>query len=142
MKKLIYILFLTILPSQIVFGQKVETFLVFFDNGQALLRNESTSLLDSLAGRMTYNPTDTLFLIGHTDNIGSAKYNEKLSLYRVDAVKFYLAGKGIDSKRIKYKAYGEIKPIADNDSDEGRQRNRRVDILLKSEQKELACKFI
>ena len=69
-------------------------------------------------------------IIGHTDNIGAAANNLALSKNRAAAVSKYLVEKGIDPKRINSKGLGESKPIAKNDTDEGRQRNRRTEVVV------------
>lgn len=72
-------------------------------------------------------PEATAVIEGHTDNIGTAKYNQGLSERRAKAVMKNLVDEfGIAAKRLSYKGYGETKPIADNATKEGRQRNRRV----------------
>lgn len=69
-------------------------------------------------------------LSGHTDNKGSDKYNANLSLTRVKAIYDYLTSKDIASKRLQYKAYGAKQPIADNKTEEGRAKNRRVEFKI------------
>ncbi|MDR3094829.1 MAG: OmpA family protein [Bacteroidales bacterium] len=69
-------------------------------------------------------------LEGHTDNRGSAAYNQKLSERRAKAMRDYLITKGIASERLSYKGYGFTKPVADNETEEGRQKNRRVEIRI------------
>jgi OOP family OmpA-OmpF porin len=69
-----------------------------------------------------------LLLEGHTDNVGDDNSNMKLSEDRAKAVSNYLIKKGIAAERIDVKFYGETKPVASNDSDEGRRMNRRVDM--------------
>ena len=69
-------------------------------------------------------------LSGHTDSKGSNNYNQKLSYSRVKAVYEHLIGQGISSKRLQYRSYGATKPIADNDTDEGRAKNRRVEFKI------------
>ncbi len=66
---------------------------------------------------------------GHTDNVGGAKYNMKLSLGRAAAVKAYLVSKGIPAARITTKGFGFTKPVADNSTPEGRAKNRRIEFV-------------
>jgi len=66
----------------------------------------------------------------HTDDVGANTYNQQLSLKRAQSVKAYLIKKGISKDRIKAKGYGENKPIADNATEEGRAKNRRVEISV------------
>jgi outer membrane protein OmpA-like peptidoglycan-associated protein len=71
-------------------------------------------------------------LSGHTDSKGSDKYNLKLSKERAEAVFNYLVSKGIDEKRLTHKGYGAKQPIADNATDAGRAKNRRVEFKIVS----------
>jgi len=75
--------------------------------------------------------TDAKILLeGHTDWIASERYNYQLSLRRAESVRRYLESKGISRTRLSVRGYGETRPIALNDTDEGRASNRRVDIRL------------
>jgi outer membrane protein OmpA-like peptidoglycan-associated protein len=67
---------------------------------------------------------------GHTDTVGSAEYNQKLSERRADAVRRYLINGGIMPERIRTEGFGESKPVASNDTDEGRAQNRRVELRV------------
>jgi len=84
--------------------------------------------LDELATKFKSMNTEVIIAVGHTDSIGSDKYNQKLSVRRAEAVKAYLVSKGIDSKRIYTEGKGEKQPIASNKTKEGRAKNRRVEI--------------
>jgi OOP family OmpA-OmpF porin len=72
-----------------------------------------------------------LEVAGHTDQRASAEYNEKLSRRRADAVRDYLIGKGVSADRLSAAGYGETKPVADNNTEAGRQQNRRVEFAAK-----------
>ncbi|MEO8231383.1 MAG: OmpA family protein [Ignavibacteriota bacterium] len=100
---------------------------IVFDVNKATIRPESEDkLMKALKTLTTY--TDILVEIGgHTDSDGSAKSNEKLSLARAESVKAWLVAKGVDPSRISTKGYGEEKPIADNKTKEGKQKNRRIE---------------
>jgi outer membrane protein OmpA-like peptidoglycan-associated protein len=80
---------------------------------------------------MADNATIQLEISGHTDNVGSLKINEKLSLSRAKVVMQYLVKKGIDAKRLSIKGYAFAKPIEDNKTSKGRALNRRVDMVVK-----------
>ncbi len=77
------------------------------------------------------HPTSEIEIIGHTDSIGNADYNMTLSLQRAKSVRDYLIYKGIDGKRLDYKAMGQSMPIATNTTEEGRAKNRRTEINIK-----------
>ena len=68
--------------------------------------------------------------VGHTDNIGSESYNKKLSVDRAASVYNYLIEKGIPKTRMKYRGFGPNVPVADNNTEEGRELNRRVEIFI------------
>ncbi len=73
----------------------------------------------------------TLTLTGHTDNIGNLPFNKKLGMLRAIAMKKLLVGSGVDANRITIKSEGQAKPIASNETEEGRQKNRRVELEIK-----------
>lgn len=103
---------------------------VFFVQGKALLKSESYPELDRLVQIMMENPAIRIELEGHTDNVGNKAALLKLSEERVQAVKTYLEGKGIKKDRITGKGYGGSRPLAPNDTNENRQRNRRVEFKI------------
>lgn len=103
---------------------------VFFDFDKSTLKKESEVELNKLVDYLTSNKGIKIEVGGHTDNKGSESYNEKLSSDRAKAVYDYLVNKGIDSKRITYKGYGMSKPIATNDTEEGRALNRRTEFTI------------
>ncbi|MBK9014183.1 MAG: PD40 domain-containing protein [Saprospiraceae bacterium] len=100
---------------------------VFFETGSAALRKESLIELDLLKKLLDENPTLKIQINGHTDNVGSEADNLLLSDGRAKAVYDYLTQKGIDSKRLKHKGFGETEPAASNDTEEGRRQNRRTE---------------
>ena len=71
-----------------------------------------------------------LFRSGHTDSTGTAEYNQQLSLNRANAVRNHLVGNGVDTRRVTTEGYGESQPVADNDTESGRQLNRRVELRI------------
>lgn len=101
-----------------------------FETGKADIKPSSFPHLDELAGLLKQNPEYKLILSGHTDNVGEALLNYRLSTQRAESVKKYLVGKGIQDGRIEATGYGATKPIASNGSPEGRQKNRRVELQL------------
>jgi len=111
-------------------GQSIVLRNIFFDFDKATLRPESKTELENLIKLMNDNPNIKIEISGHTDNIGSAAYNQKLSESRAKAVVDYLIEHGIDRSRLSYMGYGFEKPIAPNDTEEGRQLNRRVEFKI------------
>lgn len=103
---------------------------VHFDFGKATLRPSSYKALDNLAELLRLKPTMVIEVAGHTDNVGSYEANVRLSQQRAEAVKSYLVKRGIAPERIIAKGYGPDHPIAPNDSEENRQKNRRVEIKI------------
>jgi len=89
-----------------------------------------SSNLDRLVTLLKKYPTRNAVIEGHTDNIGNAEYNRDLSLRRAEAVRRYLVGQGIGSDRLSAAGLGQTQPLAGNSSDSGRQRNRRVEIII------------
>jgi outer membrane protein OmpA-like peptidoglycan-associated protein len=106
---------------------------VFFDTGKATLRKESSGSLNELVEAMKLKPRLIIEIAGHTDNVGSAESNLILSNDRANAVRDYLIRHGIDGKRVMSKGYGETQPVASNDTDNGRQENRRTEVRIISE---------
>lgn len=103
---------------------------LFFDFGKSDLRKESQSELENLLSIIKSSPSMKIEIEGHTDNVGSASSNLQLSKDRAKAVVDWLIGKGIAKNRLQFKGYGKSKPVADNETNEGRQRNRRVEFRI------------
>jgi len=111
-------------------GDKIILKNIFYDFDKSTLRPESIDELDKLVSFLQNRPTLRIEISGHTDNKGSARYNKKLSDDRAKSVVTYLVDKGIDIGRLEAKGYGFDEPIADNDTDEGRQMNRRTEFMV------------
>lgn len=86
--------------------------------------------LDKLAATMNEYNQNTITIAGHTDSVGNPSYNMNLSRDRANSVRNYLVSRGVASNRINVVAYGQTRPIADNNSDYGRQQNRRVELTV------------
>ena len=99
-----------------------------FESGKVVVSKKGYAGLDALVVLLQNNATISLSINGHTDNTGTTKINEKLSLKRASVVATYLVKKGIDMKRISQKGYADTKPLADNKTLKGRAQNRRVDV--------------
>ena len=105
---------------------------IFFDFDKATLLQQSYKELQNLLDILCAHPTMKIEIGGHTDGKGSADYNLRLSESRAKAVVDYLIAKGIEPRRLHYKGYGKTRPIASNDTDEGRALNRRVEFRVLS----------
>lgn len=103
---------------------------VFFDVNKFDLRTESQSELDKLASLLKDNPGLTIQINGHTDAVGNAAANQKLSENRAASVVRYLVEQGIAATRLSYKGYGATQPIASNATEEGRALNRRTEMKV------------
>jgi len=103
---------------------------VHFDTGKPTLRAESFKELNEIAEYMKWKEDERYEIAGHTDNIGKDDDNLKLSKARATAVKDYLVKRGINSIRITAKGYGAVKPVADNNTEEGKQANRRTEVTI------------
>jgi outer membrane protein OmpA-like peptidoglycan-associated protein len=105
---------------------------VLFDFNSAALRSASRDSLREMASVFDKYPNTTIKVEGHTDSIGSASYNERLSERRADSVANYLENLGVRNARIRAIGYGESQPRATNNTASGRQLNRRVEIHIKA----------
>ncbi len=103
---------------------------VYFDTGKSLLRPESSKELDKLVDYMKSKKTLVIEIAGHTDNVGKPDANIKLSNDRANAVRNYLISHGIDGSRVTAKGYGDTSPVASNDTDQGKQKNRRTEVRV------------
>ena len=104
---------------------------IFFDFNSPVLRPESTPELERIRMMLaTHRQIEKVLIAGHTDGIGNDDYNLELSKRRAESVKGYLADKGIDGGRIETVGKGESQPVADNETEAGRQMNRRVTLTL------------
>lgn len=115
-----------------------DTLLVHFDSDvlfavdSAALSNDARATLDDVAGVLQQYGKTAVIVQGHTDSTGSDEHNQELSERRADTVERYLQGRGVDGQRMQAEGFGESSPVADNDTEAGRQRNRRVDVLLRA----------
>jgi len=103
---------------------------VFFETASAALKDASIAELNKLKQLLDENPAIRIQLNGHTDNVGKPEDNMTLSQQRAEAVQQYLIKNGIEAQRIKAKGFGETQPIADNESKEGRAKNRRTEFQI------------
>ncbi|MHB0974649.1 MAG: OmpA family protein [Thiobacillus sp.] len=102
---------------------------VNFDFDKATLRQEDIAIIDRDVASLDSWGNVNIEVAGHTDSRGSDAYNMNLSQQRAEAVRNYLVSKGIAADRLSAKGYGESQPVADNATDEGRFKNRRVELV-------------
>jgi outer membrane protein OmpA-like peptidoglycan-associated protein len=102
---------------------------VNFDTGKATIRPESLPRLEVVVEFMKLKKSSRVEISGHTDNVGNPRTNKALSAKRAEACRSYLTSRGIDASRIKAVGHGGDRPVAPNDSDENRQKNRRIEVL-------------
>jgi len=109
---------------------RVSTHGIFFANESATIEGESTPTLKEIGNMLAAHPELKLTIEGHTDNVGTAAYNQTLSEQRAAAVKQYLVSNyAVNDARLVTKGFGASKPAASNDTPEGRQNNRRVELV-------------
>ena len=101
-----------------------------FESAKYDIKQKYYTDLNDIFGYLKQEKNINIEIAGHTDNIGDEVYNQKLSNDRALSVKSFLVQKGIDSKRIKCVGYGEQQPIADNSTEFGREKNRRIEIRI------------
>lgn len=101
---------------------------VNFEFDSAQLTANAQQVLNGVAERLVNNPDVRVSIEGHTDSRGAAEYNQNLSQRRAESVAAYLAQRGVEANRMRAVGYGEERPVATNDTDEGRAQNRRVEL--------------
>lgn len=103
---------------------------IFYNTNSAELKPESKIIIESFAGYLKLNPAIKVEIQGHTDNVGNPKDNDALSNNRAFSVKALLEELGVNGKRITAKGFGQSKPIADNNTEDGRAKNRRTEFMI------------
>ena len=103
---------------------------ISFDTGRANIKPNLQPILDQFAQGLSSQPNTEIRIIGHTDSTGSDAINNPLSINRAASARDYLASRGVDSRRIQIDGRGSHEPIADNTSEAGRAKNRRIEIYL------------
>jgi Outer membrane protein and related peptidoglycan-associated (lipo)proteins len=101
---------------------------ILFDLDKAIVKTQAEFILDNIAKIMQENEDFNFVIEGHTDNTGTPEHNLQLSQERADAIRAYLVNKGINKKRLEAKGYGLSRPLESNDTERGREINRRVEI--------------
>src|SRR5208283_1899041 len=106
---------------------------VEFDTDKAVVKEKYNSEIKKVADFMKKYPKTTAVIEGHTDNVYTPQYNQKLSEARANSVRLYLINHfGVKASRLSAVGYGQTKPIASNNTEEGRQKNRRVQAVIKA----------
>ena len=103
---------------------------ILFDFDSYVLRAEARENLSNLAASLNRYPDSEVLIAGHTDSRGEDAYNQRLSENRSGAARSYLTQQGVDATRIRAVGLGETEPVASNDTDAGRQENRRVEVAI------------
>jgi outer membrane protein OmpA-like peptidoglycan-associated protein len=103
---------------------------VSFDTGRSAIKPNFAPILNQFATTLNQNAVTTITIVGHTDSTGSDAINNPLSVDRAEAARDYLVGKGVARTRIATEGHGAREPVADNNTDQGRSNNRRVEIFV------------
>lgn len=109
---------------------------ILFDSGKSALKPEALDLVGSISHILNEKTKRNVLIEGHTDNVGGASFNNKLSEKRAEAVKTALVEKGVKRERLQTQGLGASQPKADNSTDEGRRINRRTEITILGENKD------
>ena len=118
-------------PVEITYHTETLASDTFFDTGSARLKMTGKEKLDNLANKISnFARLNNVLTVGHTDSRGSERHNQGLSERRALSVKQYLVNHGIDANMIFTEGRGELEPVADNSTENGRSANRRVEILI------------
>lgn len=108
---------------------RVAVYGINFDTGKATIRPDSEPALAEVAKMLQANASWAMLVAGHTDNVGAKEMNMTLSRQRAEAVTAWLAGRGVDRARLVPTGFGDTRPLAENKDEDGRQKNRRVDLV-------------
>jgi outer membrane protein OmpA-like peptidoglycan-associated protein len=103
---------------------------VLFDTGSYTLRGAAREKLAKISGIVLAHPGLNLQIEGHTDSVGGDDYNQELSEHRAAAVREYLIEQGVAGSAVTARGFGKTQPVASNDTPEGRQKNRRVELVV------------
>lgn len=116
--------------SGCMISQSLQLSGVQFSNNTAVLTDDARKILDGVASTLKNQPNVAVQIAGNTDNVGNKAYNLMLSQQRAESVRQYLVARGVDAGRLVATGFGDFHPVAPNDSEEGRAKNRRVDFKL------------
>jgi outer membrane protein OmpA-like peptidoglycan-associated protein len=107
---------------------RIAVYGITFDFNKATIRPEASPVLDKVRAMLGDDATLQLVIEGHTDSVGQPTYNQKLSTDRAESVRAWLIAHGIDAARLSAQGFGDAKPVADNATEDGRSKNRRVEL--------------
>jgi outer membrane protein OmpA-like peptidoglycan-associated protein len=119
------------LNASIAATGKVALYGIYFDTGKSVVKSESNPSLEEIIKLLKQNAGLMLYVVGHTDNAGNLESNLKLSADRADAVVKALVGKGVAASRLKAAGVGPYCPVASNQTEDGKAKNRRVELVQK-----------
>ena len=105
---------------------------LLFEFDSYKLKDKDYSQLDLLSEFLLAHPTLNISVTGHTDNTGNEKHNVTLSMHRAESVAHYLTNKGVSDDNVFFEGFGSSRPVSGNDTEEGRRKNRRVEILIQN----------
>jgi len=117
------------LSASIASSGKAAVYGIYFDTGKSLVKPESNPSLEEITKLLKQNMGLALYVVGHTDNVGALDFNLKLSSDRADAVVKALIGRGIAASRLKAAGVGPYCPVASNRTEDGKAKNRRVELV-------------
>lgn len=110
---------------------------ILYETGNAALSSASVSTLNDLLRVLKKYPKNNIIVAGHADSTGSEEYNQVLSTNRAKGVYDYLVGNGLKTLSIQYVGYGSAQPVASNETEAGRAKNRRVELLITANEKDI-----
>ncbi len=121
-----------LIKNKLALEGKIAIYGIYFDTGQAIIKEESKPALNQIAAYLKGNPTVNCWVVGHTDSDGSFELNSKLSLARAEAIKAALQDQyGIAEQRLYAEGVGPLAPLKSNATEEGKKANRRVELVKK-----------
>ncbi len=117
-------------PLQTQLNNAMLNRIIEFETGSAVLTAKGTAILDGVAPIIKQSPPAQIEIAGHTDSRGAADANQQLSRARANAVREYLVARGVEAARLKASGYGAARPVADNTTRDGQQKNRRIEFSV------------